>query len=54
MRKWRKGFKFCDSQIAMDEAIEQWKRWRDKWVKNSDISQYVEEMYEQRKLELGL
>ena len=54
IEKWRKGFKYCDSQIAMDEAIEQWKRWRDKWVKNSDISQYVEEMYEQRKLELGL
>ena len=54
VEKWRKGFKFCDSQIAMDEAIEQWKRWRDKWVKNSDISQYVEEVYEQRKLELGL
>jgi len=54
IEKWRKGFQYCDSQIAMDEAIEQWKRWRDKWVKNSDISQYVEEMYEQRKLELGL
>ena len=54
IERWRKGFQYCDSQIAMDEAIEQWKRWRDKWVKNSDISQYVEEMYEQRKLELGL
>ena len=54
IEKWRKGFQYCDSQIAMDEAIEQWKRWRDKLVKNSDISQYVEEMYEQRKLELGL
>ena len=54
VEKWRKGFKFCDSQIAMDEAIEQWRTWRDKWINNSDIAQYVEEVYEQRKLELGL
>jgi hypothetical protein len=54
IERWRKGFKFCDSQIAMDEAIEQWKRWSAKHVTNSDISQYVEEVYEQRKLELGL
>ena len=54
IEKWRKGFKYCDSQIAMDEAIEQWKRWSAKHVSNSDITQYVEEVYEQRKLELGL
>jgi len=54
IEKWRKGFKYCDSQIAMDEAIEQWLRWSKKHVTNSDITQYVEEVYEQRKLELGL
>lgn len=54
IEKWRKGFKYCDSQVAIDEAIEQWKRWSVKHVTNSDISQYVEEVYEQRKLELGL
>jgi len=54
IEKWRKGFKYCDSQVAIDEAIEQWKRWSAKHVTNSDISQYVEEVYEQRKLELGL
>ena len=54
IEKWRRGFKYCDSQIAMDEAIEQWKRWSAKHVSNSDITQYVEEVYEQRKLELGL
>lgn len=54
IEKWRKGFKYCDSEIALDEAIEQWKRWSDKHVKNSDISQYVEEVYEARKMELNL
>jgi len=54
IEKWRKGFKYCDSQIAIDEAIEQWLRWSKKHVTNSDITQYVEEVYEQRKLELGL
>jgi len=54
VEKWRKGFKYCDNQIAMDEAIEQWRRWRDKWLENSDVAQYVEEMIDARKLELGL
>tara|TARA_B100000035_G_scaffold131115_1_gene111456 strand:- start:2776 stop:3360 length:585 start_codon:yes stop_codon:yes gene_type:complete len=54
IEKWRKGFKYCDSEIALDEAIEQWKRWSDKHVQNSDISQYVEEVYEARKMELNL
>ena len=54
IEKWRKCFKYYDSEIALDEAIEQWKRWSDKHVKNSDISQYVEEVYEARKMELNL
>ena len=54
IEKWRKGFKFCDSQISLDEAIEQWRRWSEKYVTNSDVAQYVEEVYEQKKLELGL
>ena len=54
VEKWRKGFKYCDNQIAMDESIEQWRRWRDKWLENSDVAQYVEEMIDTRKLELGL
>ena len=54
VEKWRKGFKYCENQIAMDEAIEQWRRWRDKWLENSDIAQYVEEMIDARKLELGI
>lgn len=54
VEKWRKGFKYCENQIAMDEAIEQWRRWRDKWLENSDVAQYVEEMIDARKLELGL
>ena len=54
IEKWRNGFKFCDSQISLDEAIEQWRRWSEKYVTNSDVAQYVEEVYEQKKLELGL
>ena len=54
VEKWRKGFKYCENQIAMDEAIEQWRRWRDKWLENSDIAQYVEEMIDARKLEFGI
>ena len=54
IEKWRKGFQFCDSQISLDEAIEQWRRWSEKYVTNSDVAQYVEEVYEQKKLELGL
>lgn len=54
VEKWRKGFKYCENQIAMDEAIEQWRRWRDKWLENSDVAQYVEEMIDARKLELGI
>ena len=54
VEKWRKGFKYCENQIAIDEAIEQWRRWRDKWLENSDVAQYVEEMIDARKLELGL
>jgi hypothetical protein len=54
VEKWRKGFKYCDNQIAMDESIEQWRRWRDKWLENSDVAQYVEEMIDTRKLELGI
>ena len=54
VEKWRKGFRYCDNQIAMDESIEQWRRWRDKWLENSDVAQYVEEMIDARKLELGI
>ena len=54
IERWRKGFKFCDSQIAMDENIEQWKRWSKEHVTDSDIIQYVEEVYDQRKMELGI
>tara|TARA_B100001939_G_C16941311_1_gene618407 strand:- start:236 stop:820 length:585 start_codon:yes stop_codon:yes gene_type:complete len=54
IERWRKGFKFCDSQIAMDENIEQWKRWSKEHVRDSDIIQYVEEVYDQRKMELGI
>lgn len=54
IERWRKGFRYCDSQIAMDENIEQWKRWSKEHVRDSDIIQYVEEVYDQRKMELGI
>ena len=54
VEKWRKGFQYCENQVAMDESVEQWRRWRDKWLEDSDVAQYVEEMIDQRKLELGL
>ena len=54
IERWRKGFRYCDSQIAMDENIEQWNRWSKEHVRDSDIIQYVEEVYDQRKMELGI
>ena len=54
IEKWRKGFRYCDSQVAMDEAIEQWRMWRDKYDIPSDVTQYVENAIDERSVELGL
>jgi hypothetical protein len=54
IEKWRKGFSFCDRQIALDEAIEQWRTWRDKYDIPSDVCQYVENVIDEKQIELGI